>query len=154
MFWPSFNAALAEGAGQYRVVINTLLSIMASCLTTFAVSKMFRDKFAMVCYQSPRLMARWICKMRPWQGALPLALRLTCLCMRTVRSLWAQLLAPSPRWVISTSPLHWSDWVCWCVIGLCFSYVIGYGRNPQPARNAWHVWGHRLNLRSPCCQRL
>lgn len=55
MFWPSFNAALAVGANQYRTVINTLLAMTASCFTTFALTKMLRDKFAMVDIQNASL---------------------------------------------------------------------------------------------------
>lgn len=38
-FWPSFNAGLLVGAAQHRAVINTVLSICASTVTAFAVSK-------------------------------------------------------------------------------------------------------------------
>lgn len=38
-FWPSFNAALLKGAAQHRAVINTLLSICASSVTAFLLSK-------------------------------------------------------------------------------------------------------------------
>lgn len=40
MYWPSFNAALvpADGFRQERAVVNTILSITASCATTFALS--------------------------------------------------------------------------------------------------------------------
>ncbi|KAK2163749.1 hypothetical protein NP493_1447g00078 [Ridgeia piscesae] len=36
MYWPSFNSALAPGDDQHRAVINTYLSLAASCLVTFA----------------------------------------------------------------------------------------------------------------------
>ena len=36
--WPSFNAALFDGAVQTRIVINTVISICASACTAFAVS--------------------------------------------------------------------------------------------------------------------
>jgi ammonium transporter Rh len=55
MFWPSFNAALVPGAGQSRTVTNTLLSMAGSCFTTFAISKIFRGKFAMVDLQNASL---------------------------------------------------------------------------------------------------
>ena len=38
-FWPSFNAALLVGASQQRAVINTTLSICASAVVSFALSK-------------------------------------------------------------------------------------------------------------------
>lgn len=38
-FWPSFNAALLSGAAQHRAVINTTLSICASTVTAFLLSK-------------------------------------------------------------------------------------------------------------------
>lgn len=41
-FWPSFNGALALGAQQHRVVINTVLSISASCAATFMASRLLR----------------------------------------------------------------------------------------------------------------
>lgn len=42
MFWPSFNGALAEGAQQHRVVINTVLALTNSCVAAFLMSKMLR----------------------------------------------------------------------------------------------------------------
>ncbi len=38
LFWPSFNAGLAEGDAQHRAVINTYYSLAACCVTAFAVS--------------------------------------------------------------------------------------------------------------------
>ena len=39
MYWPSFNSVLVEPAvDQQRAVINTYLSLVACCVTTFAVS--------------------------------------------------------------------------------------------------------------------
>jgi len=55
MFWPSFNAGLAVGASQYRTIVNTLISLAASCFVTFAISKLFRTKFAMVDLQNASL---------------------------------------------------------------------------------------------------
>ena len=44
MFWPSFNGALvAPGQDQQRAVINTYLSLVACCVTTFAVSGLLSD---------------------------------------------------------------------------------------------------------------
>ena len=39
LYWPSFNAGQTEGAQQARIVINTYLSIAASCATAFLCSK-------------------------------------------------------------------------------------------------------------------
>ena len=57
MFWPSFNAALGVGNSQPRAVINTLLSIAASCVTAFLASyALRRDKrFNMVDVQNATL---------------------------------------------------------------------------------------------------
>jgi ammonium transporter Rh len=56
MFWPSFNCALAVGGAQHRVVINTVLSLAASCVTTFCWSGMFRKgKFDIVEIQNATL---------------------------------------------------------------------------------------------------
>ena len=39
MYWPSFNSALVSPAmDQQRAVINTYLSLVACCVTTFGVS--------------------------------------------------------------------------------------------------------------------
>jgi len=42
MFWPSFNGALASGAAQHRVVVNTVLSLSGSCITAFIFSRILR----------------------------------------------------------------------------------------------------------------
>ncbi|KAJ5076306.1 rh50 isoform b [Anaeramoeba ignava] len=56
IFWPSFNAALAEPGAQYRAVINTTLSLTASCLMAFVVSSIFHHgKFDMVDIQNATL---------------------------------------------------------------------------------------------------
>ena len=47
MYWPSFNAALAEGVAQQRAIVNTLISISASVLTSSFVSLMFLGQFDM-----------------------------------------------------------------------------------------------------------
>lgn len=39
MYWPSFNGALASGSFQQRVIVNTVLSISASCITACGVSR-------------------------------------------------------------------------------------------------------------------
>ncbi|KAI0218290.1 Ammonium transporter Rh type B-A [Lamellibrachia satsuma] len=40
MFWPSFNAALATGDGQYRAVINTYYSLAACTVVSFGLSSL------------------------------------------------------------------------------------------------------------------
>ena len=57
MFWPSFNAALGVGNSQPRAVINTLLSIAASCVTAFLTSYALRRdaRFNMVDVQNATL---------------------------------------------------------------------------------------------------
>ena len=55
LFWPSFNGALAVGNAQHRVVINTILSLTSSCMSSFAISKLFRNKFNMVDIQNASL---------------------------------------------------------------------------------------------------
>jgi len=57
LFWPSFNGALAQGSQQHRVVINTVLSLAACCLTAFAASTWLRKhhKFDMVDIQNATL---------------------------------------------------------------------------------------------------
>ena len=50
MFWPSFNAAVAEGDGQYRAVVNTYYSLAACTVVSFALSSLVnkRGKIDMV----------------------------------------------------------------------------------------------------------
>lgn len=43
MFWPSFNSALAVGSEQHRCVINTFVSLLACCVTTFAISSLVEE---------------------------------------------------------------------------------------------------------------
>lgn len=43
MFWPSFNSALTSGSAAHRAIINTILSLTASCLSTFALSIGFNN---------------------------------------------------------------------------------------------------------------
>lgn len=45
LFWPSFNGALAAGAQQHRVVVNTVLALAGCCLCAFAVSALLRPKY-------------------------------------------------------------------------------------------------------------
>ena len=44
VFFPSFNGAFAPNGTQYRVVINSILSLLASAIVTFAVSRSFRNR--------------------------------------------------------------------------------------------------------------
>lgn len=54
MFWPSFNSALASAYDQERAVINTLLSLTASAVASFAASYYLRGvkKFDIVDIQN------------------------------------------------------------------------------------------------------
>jgi len=47
LYWPSFNAALAVGMAQTRSVVNTLMSITGSCLTSIFVSRLLIGKMDM-----------------------------------------------------------------------------------------------------------
>ncbi len=40
LYWPSFNSAVAADEGQMRAIVNTYLSISASCVATFVVSSL------------------------------------------------------------------------------------------------------------------
>lgn len=57
LFWPSFNSASLEGDDQQRAIINTLLSIAASCVVAFATSALVTkdNKFDMVHVQNSTL---------------------------------------------------------------------------------------------------
>ncbi|XP_033209252.1 ammonium transporter Rh type B-B isoform X2 [Belonocnema kinseyi] len=57
LFWPSFNSASLKGDDQQRATINTLLSIAASCVISFAVSAFVskENKFNMVHVQNSTL---------------------------------------------------------------------------------------------------
>ncbi|ETI32029.1 hypothetical protein F441_20933 [Phytophthora nicotianae CJ01A1] len=59
MYWPSFNSALvgSDGFQQERAVMNTVLSIAASCASAFAATKMMSHtkKFDMVHVQNATL---------------------------------------------------------------------------------------------------
>lgn len=56
-FWPSFNSALAPGDDQHRAVINTYLSLVASCVVACAVSSLLHKsgKFTMEHIQNATL---------------------------------------------------------------------------------------------------
>jgi len=45
MYFPSFNAAMLEGAAQQRAIINTLLSITTSAITACFVNSVYEGKF-------------------------------------------------------------------------------------------------------------
>lgn len=49
MFWPSFNAGFfaANGFQKSLVISNTIISLTGSCLATFIMSAILRDKFSM-----------------------------------------------------------------------------------------------------------
>lgn len=47
MYWPSFNGALATGAQQQRVFVNTVLAIAASCLGSAFTSRVLFSKLEM-----------------------------------------------------------------------------------------------------------
>merc|ERR1719460_3480301 len=57
MFLPSFNGALAHGPQQNRVLVNTVLSLSACCVTAFAADNLLRPghKFSMVSIQNATL---------------------------------------------------------------------------------------------------
>merc|ERR1719411_167152 len=57
MFWPSFNGALCphESYAKERVVMNTVLSLTASCIMAFALSRGLGGKFDMVHIQNATL---------------------------------------------------------------------------------------------------
>lgn len=49
IYWPSFNSVFAPADLQNRAVINTAVSLLASCVGAFAASALFsKDKFSMV----------------------------------------------------------------------------------------------------------
>jgi len=57
MFWPSFNGALAVGNAQHRVVINTVLALTNSCVSSIIFSKLLRPghRLSMVDLQNASL---------------------------------------------------------------------------------------------------
>lgn len=56
LYWPSFNSAVAVEEGQIRAIVNTYISISASCITTFIVSSMVgKGKLNMVHIQNATL---------------------------------------------------------------------------------------------------
>lgn len=44
MYWPSFNGAMADGSSNQRAVVNTVLSLTASCMATFVFSYVLRNE--------------------------------------------------------------------------------------------------------------
>jgi ammonium transporter Rh len=57
LFWPSFNSASLTGDDQQRALINTMLSISASCVIAFATSALTSksNKFNMIHVQNSTL---------------------------------------------------------------------------------------------------
>ncbi|XP_045594007.1 ammonium transporter Rh type A [Procambarus clarkii] len=57
LYWPSFNAGAAVGDDQHRAIINTYVSLIACCLTAFALSSILHKekKFDMVHIQNSTL---------------------------------------------------------------------------------------------------
>lgn len=56
LYWPSFNSVTAVDEGQTRAIVNTLLSITASCITTFIISLLVgKGKINMVHIQNATL---------------------------------------------------------------------------------------------------
>lgn len=43
VFWPSFNAILADGDAMHRAVLNTYLSLIGSTLATFLTSALLDE---------------------------------------------------------------------------------------------------------------
>ena len=44
MFWPSFNGALASGVTQHRTIVNTVLAISGSCISSAAIARLLYGK--------------------------------------------------------------------------------------------------------------
>merc|ERR1719502_2413196 len=56
VFWPSFVGGLATGNSRNRAILNTMLSLAGSTLSSFMCSQLFRDgKFNMVDIQNATL---------------------------------------------------------------------------------------------------
>lgn len=55
IFWPSFNAAVAEGDGKYYAIINTVVSLLGACMVTFFCSAVYEGKLNMVHIQNATL---------------------------------------------------------------------------------------------------
>lgn len=57
MFWPSFNGALASADQQYRVILNTVVALCASCVISFIMVSFLskNGKFDMVSIQNATL---------------------------------------------------------------------------------------------------
>ena len=47
MYWPSFNGALASGSQQQRVIVNTVLSISASCISAIGTCRLLLQELDM-----------------------------------------------------------------------------------------------------------
>jgi ammonium transporter Rh len=57
LLWPSFNGALAPVGTQFRVIVNTVLALNGSCISSFLFSRLFshEGKFDMVHIQNATL---------------------------------------------------------------------------------------------------
>jgi ammonium transporter Rh len=47
LYWPSFNAALAPAINQQRIVVNTALSMSASCIGACSTARLIHGKLDM-----------------------------------------------------------------------------------------------------------
>lgn len=47
MFWPSFNGALGSGLNQHRVICNTVLAMIGSCISSFITARILTGKLEM-----------------------------------------------------------------------------------------------------------
>ena len=47
LYWPSFNAALAPAINQQRIVVNTALSMSASCICACSTARLIHGKLDM-----------------------------------------------------------------------------------------------------------
>ena len=47
MFWPSFNGALASGAQQHRVIVNTVLAIVGSVMCAASIARFYFGRLNM-----------------------------------------------------------------------------------------------------------
>ena len=47
MLWPSFNGALAGPSQQQRVIVNTVLALTGSCITSYAMCRVMIKKLDM-----------------------------------------------------------------------------------------------------------
>lgn len=55
IFWPSFNAAVAFDGLRYVAIVNTVVSLLGACITTFFMSALLEGKLNMVHIQNATL---------------------------------------------------------------------------------------------------